>query len=118
MSEYQRRLNSLGGNMRAYQDEDLILQRVLAESLLTSQGGTGATAGDNLPQIQLSSLGSPGTGTNTTTTTTTATTTTTTADDLNQALELSKREEEERRRRELEEEEELKRVLELSLMEK
>lgn len=109
MSEYQRRLNSLGGNMRAYQDEDLILQRVLAESLLTSQGGTVPTTGDNLPQIQLSSLGSPGTGTSTTATT---------ADDLNQALELSKREEEERRRRELEEEEELKRVLELSLLEK
>ena len=39
-------------------------------------------------------------------------------DDLSRILELSKREEEERRKREADEEEELKRVLELSLMEK
>lgn len=105
--------------MRAYQEEDLILQRVLAESLLTSQagvsgGGSGETS-DNLPQIQLAS------GTTVEPEVNRARIPATVGggvDDLSRVLEMSKREEEERRRREQEEEEELRRVLELSLLEK
>lgn len=104
--------------MRAYQEEDLILQRVLAESLLTSQGGgvggSGGETSDNLPQIQLAS----GTTDEPEVNRARIPTAVGGVDVLSRVLEMSKREEEERRRRELEEEEELRRVLELSLLEK
>lgn len=101
MREYHQRLNSSGGTTLGYGDDELVLQRVLAESLLTSGSST------NLPQIQLPSL-QPGVGA----------VSAAVDDTLSKVLELSKKEEEERKRREMEEEEELRKVLELSLLEK
>lgn len=105
---------------RSYQDEELILQRVLAESLLTSHQSASQTnqtsaATDNLPRIHLPNSGD---GDDNGDTSTVVAAVAASGDDLARALEISKREEEERKRRELEEEEELKRVLELSLLEK
>ena len=102
LDEYNARRMNLMYNEA---EVDLILQRVLAESLLSS-GGTAANAIQTL---------------------TTATTPTRQVanfeanneeNTLRAILELSKKEDEERRRREIEEEEELRKILELSLHEK
>lgn len=85
--------NARRGQLYAQSDEDLILQRVLAESLAQSETVV-ATLNETRPNL-------------------------TDGDDaLSRILELSRQEEEERKRRELEEEEQLKKILELSLLEK
>jgi hypothetical protein len=90
LSEYHKRV----GRLNQYNEEDLILQRILAESLSTATGGGGVGAGNRETTPALED------------------------DAISRVLEMSKREEDERKRRETEEEEELRKVLELSLLEK
>lgn len=100
LSEYHQRF----GRLNQY-DEDLILQRVLAESLSmsTTDANPNANAAPQQPQLTPLPLPLSSTGDE---------------DALAQVLAMSQREEEERKRREAEEEEELKRIIELSLLEK
>ncbi len=90
-------------------DEDLILQRVLAESLLYAGGVTAAVATTPSTALNPLSFMSNDSGIQQPPMGDMA---------LSQILELSRREEEERKRRELEEEEELRKIIELSLIEK
>lgn len=102
LQEYHQRQHNLIMN----QDEDLILQRVLAESLLTSNSGSGAiTDRSDTIIIEQNVLN----------------TNSRIVDDdeaLKRIIELSKIEEDERLRALQQEDEELRKILELSLVEK
>jgi hypothetical protein len=103
LQEYNERQNSL--------NEDLILQRVLAESLLEVDPSA-RVAGAEAAETLVNQSRETNTGRRTSASSN--------PDDeaLKRILELSKREEEERLRREQQEEEELRKIIELSLIEK